>query len=117
MDPTDTFEPSALDLLGRMGPPGFTSKMIDLFLSSTSILVDMVEKSSRSGDWGGVAFAAHSLKSSAGNLGLSHLTRQADEIDRQVREGNTEAAARLAGELRSVWDAACAALRDYRSRT
>ena len=99
-----------------MGPPGLVLRMIELFLATGVDLIGAIERSAGDADWGAVAFAAHSLKSSAGNLGLSRLSEWAGEIDSLIQQGRPEQAALRAKEARAGWDGACVALKDYRSR-
>jgi len=116
MDALPTFDASMLQMLGNMAPPSFVSKMIDMYLTTTEPQVNSVDRAAREGDWGVAAFAAHSLKSSSGNLGLPRLSEAVTRIDEAIRSGDLDQARLQAALVRPLWEEACSALREFRTR-
>lgn len=90
-DPRDCLNPAVLARLRRLGPD-FPGKLIVLFLEHTPGRLDAALAGGKSGDWKAVEDAAHSLKSSAGNLGAGRLYEAAERTELAAAE------ARAAGE-------------------
>ena len=68
------------------------------------------------GDADAIVAAAHSLKSSAGNLGAAALGQRAAEIERRGRNGAAaDVLAPMVGSLRDAFTKACAALEVMRA--
>jgi HPt (histidine-containing phosphotransfer) domain-containing protein len=116
MESFKILDESVLDGLRKFGQPAFIVKMVDLFLRTTGPSVDAIEKGASESDWQSAGFAAHSLKSSSGNLGLPRLTEIVQRIEDACRHGREEDARRLSAELRPIWTASCKALGDYRAK-
>ena len=107
---------AVLEALLRYGPPSFLAKLVDVYLETTAAHVDKAEASAASGDWASLTFAAHSLKSSAGNLGLPRMLDALQRLEMAARAVDVEQAKALAGGLRRIWNDSCAALVEYRER-
>jgi len=116
MEQLPLFDESVLVSLRRFGKPAFLLRMVDMFLGTTGGPVDQAVSSAAAGDWDSVAFAAHSLKSSAGNLGLPRLTGIVQELEMAARTRNSDAATVWLSDLRRVWEDSCASLAEYRRR-
>ncbi|ERR1035437_1564072 len=116
MDQLPLQDASVLEALLRFGPPSFLMRLVDLYLDTTGTHVEKAESSAATGDWDAVAFAAHSLKSSAGNLGLPRLMDTVQKLELAARSGDTENAAALVAGLRQIWKDSCASLVEYRAR-
>ncbi len=79
--PTPTLDQAVLDRLLDWGGDTLLARMIDLFLEAAPARVEEIEDASVTGDLEALARAAHSLKSSAGNLGAERLRRAVIELE------------------------------------
>lgn len=107
MDRQDYLDHAVLDRLKTMGA-GFPNKLIALFLEHTPRRLDTALAGGRAKDWKAVEDAAHSLKSSAGNLGAVRLRELADRLEEAAatgREGNgsLDVLSSLLAELESTY--------------
>jgi HPt (histidine-containing phosphotransfer) domain-containing protein len=116
MDQLPSQDPSVLEALLRYGPPSFLVRLVDVYLETTGIHVERAESSASRGDWEGVAFAAHALKSSAGTLGLPRLLDAVQKLEVAARSEDAEQASSLVAGLRQIWTDSCAALVEYRAK-
>jgi HPt (histidine-containing phosphotransfer) domain-containing protein len=116
MEQLPLFDESVLGSLRRFGKPAFLVRMVDMFLGTTGGPVQQAVSSAATGDWDSVAFAAHSLKSSAGSLGLPRLTGIVQGLEVAARSRNSDAATVWLSELRRVWEDSCATLAEYRGK-
>lgn len=107
---------SVLETMLRFGAPAFLGRLVDVYLQTTRAQVDSAESSAATGDWDALVFAAHSLKSSAGNLGLSRMLDIAHRLELAARSRNVEETRTAAAGLRQIWSDSCAALVEYRQR-
>lgn len=110
MESTEYLDPGVIARLEKLGA-GFPRKLIALFLEHTPRRLDTALAGGRAGDWKAVEDAAHSLKSSAGNLGAVRLRELADRVEAAAAsaaapsgraEGNAEVTALLA-ELETAY--------------
>jgi len=116
MEQLPLFDESVLVSLRRFGQPAFLVRMVDMFLGTTGGPVNQAVSSAAAGDWDSVAFAAHSLKSSAGTLGLPRLTGIVQKLEIAARSRNRDAATVWLSDLRRVWEESCATLSEYRGK-
>lgn len=72
---------AVLESLGEYGPGDFLEQMIDLFLANSSQTMTSLREASAVGNGAQAAFDAHSLRSSAGNLGLLALVDAARRLE------------------------------------
>lgn len=101
MESMEYLDPGVITRLEKLGA-GFPRKLIALFLEHTPRRLDTAMAGGRAGDWKAVEDAAHSLKSSAGNLGAVRLRELADRVE--------AAASAAAGRTQGAGDADLAAL-------
>ena len=87
-----------------------------MYLETTPIHVDNAETSFAAGNWDALTFAAHSLKSSAGNLGLPRMMETVKNLELAARNRESQVAEPLVAHLRKTWMDSCAALVEYRAR-
>jgi HPt (histidine-containing phosphotransfer) domain-containing protein len=76
------FDAQPMAMLRRVGTEALAKKMIDLFLTSAPARVAAIHEGNATGDLEIARAAAHSLKSSAGQLGavaLQDLCRQIED--------------------------------------
>src|SRR4051812_39352523 len=69
------FDDAALEMIRRVGRDALATKMIDLFLVSGPERVSQILAAHATGDFTTAGRVAHSLKSSAGQLGAVGLQR------------------------------------------
>lgn len=99
----------ALQKLRTLGGDGLVSKMAELFISHAESALREAAAGVESGDLESVHRAAHSLKSSAGNLGAQRVQDLADRIDQlsERRSGEIpEEIRRLLAELEAAYASA-----------
>lgn len=90
------FDDQALQLLRRVGKGKLLSAMQLLFERDAPARLAAIRAAVAAGDTAGAARPAHSLKSSAGQLGAIGLQRACDEIERAAERGDPAAVERLA---------------------
>lgn len=100
----------ALDRLRRIGGADLVRRMIELYLEAGPGRVGSIRGSAASGNIDAVERAAHSMKSSAGNLGAIRLQHTAEALESAAAAGmiDLELVERLAHEF----EASAAALSD-----
>src|SRR5512135_2779222 len=81
----------ALERLRKLGGKELVSKMVMLFTSHAESAIRDAAGGIASGDLDTVRRAAHSLKSSAGNLGALQVQAAADEIEQLTQERAADA--------------------------
>jgi two-component system sensor histidine kinase/response regulator len=79
---TDELDPVAFERLKRLGGVKLLREMIDLFLGHAPARVEAALAAGACGDVTGVNRAAHSLKSSAANLGARVVREHAEQLER-----------------------------------
>ncbi len=101
-------DPSAVDRLLRIGGARLARQMIELFLQHGPERIALAESGLAAGDIRQIEMSAHSLKSSAGNVGAVHLQRSATELEAFVHETDPaiESLTRLVLDMRACYDAA-----------
>jgi HPt (histidine-containing phosphotransfer) domain-containing protein len=80
-------DPAALRSLERAGGPELVKQMIRLFLENLPRRVAGALAGARGGNWTEVQRAGHSLKSSAGYLGLRDLAERAAAVEDLAAQG------------------------------
>ena len=116
MDDLPLQDETVLEALLRYGPPSFLGRLIEVYLETTGPHVDSAENSAAAGDWSALVFAAHSLKSSAGNLGLPRMLDTVKKLELAARTNDAKEAMPLVECLRKTWTDSCAALVEYRAK-
>lgn len=82
------FDSEAIDMLNRVGRPGFARKMTSMFERSAPEKVATIKVAFAGCDTNAIAQAAHSLKSSAGQLGAISLQTLAGQIESAAEAGD-----------------------------
>lgn len=95
----EAVERAALERLLRIGGQDFLLEMIDLFLENAPHRIRAAQSALESGDAAGVYRAAHSLKSTAANLGARGLQGTAERLEGRAAEGDVEAMPPLVEEI------------------
>jgi HPt (histidine-containing phosphotransfer) domain-containing protein len=103
MNTASILDPAALARLSRLGGGKFTCEMIDLFLDYAGKKIAEACLAQAAGDLVGLAKAAHPLKSSAGNVGASHVQALASALEQHANQGRSEEAAAELAELEQAF--------------
>ncbi len=100
----DPFDRDALTQLRDLGGPALLAHMIPMVLTQVAARADELGSGAGDGDWTRVAFAAHGLRSTAGNVGARRVSELAAGIERAARAGEAAAAAGLLADLPPALD-------------
>jgi HPt (histidine-containing phosphotransfer) domain-containing protein len=114
MDRAEVLDGVALERLKSLGGPELLAQMIDLFLEHGSERLRAALAGERSGDRGAMERAAHSLKSTAGNLGAQALQRSAQAIELSAPTADERALTGLMRDLEARFAEARTALEEER---
>lgn len=110
-DPIETpIDPAALDTLRRFGGEKLLGQMAALFLSSVPPRLATAREAARVGDTEGLRRAAHSLKSSAAQLGAVEMQRHCDRAESLSTARAGESLAPLVADIEIAFGAAREAL-------
>lgn len=113
MDTTE-IDPEALARLEEWGGEGLLTQMIQLFLESTPERLAQIREGLERGDRELLERGAHSLKSSAANLGAERLRGLASAMEERAHRGEVVGLASLLTDLEGAHAAASDALRRIR---
>lgn len=81
-------DPTALERIERLGGRELVERMVRLFLENAAARITAAIDAARQGDDEAVERAAHSLRSSAANVGAIELQRRADVLEAALVAGN-----------------------------
>ncbi len=101
---------AAIDRLQEWGGTVLVGKMIQLFLDNTGDKMARIQSGISDREFEDSVQGAHSLKSSAGNLGAQRLSRLAARIEASSGTGDAEALAKLLPKILVAYDLTCAEL-------
>lgn len=101
-----------IERLKEWGGAGLQRKMIDLFLTHAAERLDQIRDGLSESDADKAETGAHTLKSSAGNVGASRVQTFAQEAETMAEEKNLEALQGLLPKLEVAFEEACAALKE-----
>lgn len=110
MSESDILEQHALDRLREWGGEKLLGQMIRLFLENAPARMAQIRGGADGGDPRESEKGAHSLKSSAANVGAHHLRTLAADIERVAAGGDPAAVVALLPALESAFSEAIAAL-------
>ena len=94
----------ALERISRLGGEELVGRMIAAFMENATKRVGDARQALGSGDRDGLGRAAHSLKSSAANVGAERLRALAREIEEGASGESPERLADLVGQLPATLD-------------
>ncbi|MEE2779625.1 MAG: Hpt domain-containing protein [Myxococcota bacterium] len=103
-------DPAVFDRLRRIGGEPLVKRMIDTFMGYAPGQMEVITTSTRSGEADVAGNAAHSLKSSAGNIGAMGLFALCLEVEQAGRKGDMDNLPALAAELAVVFEQVCSHL-------
>src|SRR5262245_22880040 len=108
-------DPAALERLRKLGGDALILRMFELFLGHAGSKVAEARARYDAGDLPAVERAAHSVKSSAGNLGAMRLFELAGTLERLAASGDLSEAARVVDEVERAFDCVKARIDEQRS--
>ncbi|MFC1661889.1 Hpt domain-containing protein [Gemmatimonadota bacterium] len=101
----------ALQRLDEWGGASLRRKMIEIFLETTPARMAQIRAGIDTDDLKAVEIGAHTLKSSAGNVGAVHLQRAAEEAETLANDEDMEALLTRVPVLEETFGAAQEALK------
>ena len=104
-------DPQQLERLNEWGGAGLQKKMIELFLNHAGERLEQIREGIQEDVGKKAETGAHTLKSSAGNVGAQRVQRLAQEAEELAEAGKMEALRALMPRLEEEFQAACDALR------
>lgn len=106
MSDDSRFDPAAIALLHRVGGENFVGKMTALFAAGAPGRLDAMSAAIDASDHSAGAAAAHSLKSSAGQIGAARLQQLSTHLEDAFLRADLAAARALLAESRLELEAA-----------
>lgn len=107
-------DPEALARLREWGGERLLSQMVHLFLESTPDRIRQIREGLERGEQELLERGAHSLKSSAANLGAERLRLLSEEMEEHAHRGELARAGTLLDPLVEAHEAALGALRAFK---
>jgi HPt (histidine-containing phosphotransfer) domain-containing protein len=105
-------DPTALSRLREWGGEKLLTQMVRLFLDNSAARVEQIRTGVQGGDAKEAEKGAHSLKSSAANVGAERLRGIAAAIEQRASAGQSAELASLLPDLESAYALTRAALED-----
>lgn len=90
---------AALDRLRRLGGNELLLRMLELYVSGSARQVESMQAAWQARDLETIGAAAHSLRTSAGNLGLDRLSSLATSLEEGIRGGRADGLESLLEQL------------------
>ncbi|MEM7415493.1 MAG: Hpt domain-containing protein [Gemmatimonadota bacterium] len=103
MTDTQVIDPSALERLKEWGGDKLAAQMVRLFLKNSGMRMDQIRTGVTQDDPEETERGAHSLKSSAANIGAEHLRTLATKIESASLDQNLEAMRELLPDIESAY--------------
>lgn len=100
-----------MDRLREWGGGGLQRKMIDLFLTHAQLRLEQIREGLTAGNAENAETGAHTLKSSAGNVGAQRVQRLAQDAESLAEAGDMAELEALFPSLEEEFRGACDALR------
>ena len=110
MEVDGILDESAVTRLKRIGGVALAKQMIELFLQHGPERIGQAETGYAAGDLRMVEHAAHSMKSSAGNVGAVRLQAAASAVESATEANDDSTLHALVKAMRAEYDAASVAL-------
>lgn len=103
MTDSQIIDPQALDRLREWGGDKLAGQMVRLFLKNSGTRMDQIRTGVGKGDLPEAERGAHSLKSSAANIGAEHLRTLATRIESAALDESVDDARTLLPELETAY--------------
>ncbi|MDX1646643.1 MAG: Hpt domain-containing protein [Longimicrobiales bacterium] len=110
MTQTEVIDPQALERLREWGGEKLAAQMVRLFLKNSGTRMDQIRNGVGNGDPEETERGAHSLKSSAANIGADALRILATRIEAAALEGQLEKMQELLPPLEGAYASVMVAL-------
>jgi HPt (histidine-containing phosphotransfer) domain-containing protein len=107
-------DPAAVERLRKLGGDELIARMIELFFSYAEPKVALARASLEAGELEAAGRAAHSLKSSAGNLGAQELALVSSDVEAAAMKQDGTEVLRLLEDLEAAFARAKARLEELR---
>lgn len=104
------------EMADQLGGPGLIIDLIGLLFEEAPKHVGRMEEAAEAGDADTLRRAAHTLKSSAGQLAAAELSRMARELEARGEAGEMDGAVEAVAEARREWEAVRADLEELRAK-
>jgi HPt (histidine-containing phosphotransfer) domain-containing protein len=104
MSDTHIIDPQALERLREWGGEKLAGQMVRLFLKNSGTRMDQIRSGVGSSDLQEAERGAHSLKSSAANIGAETLRTMATRMESAALDDRVEDARALLPQLESAYD-------------
>ena len=111
MNELPVVDPAQLERLNEWGGVELQGKMIGLFLTHAAERLDQIKEGLADGSPEKSETGAHTLKSSAGNVGAQRVQRLAQDAESLAEAGKLDELQVLLPSLEEEFDAACEALK------
>ena len=102
IDPT-IIDPAALERLVKWGGPSLSNEIVQLFLENGPARMDQIRVAIDGEDLDAPERGAHSLKSSAANVGAHHIQRFASEVELAASGGDLQTVRDLIPNLEEAY--------------
>ena len=106
MSDSQVIDPQALERLREWGGEKLAGQMVRLFLKNSGTRMDQIRSGVASSDLQEAERGAHSLKSSAANIGAETLRTMATRMESAALDDSVEDARALLPQLESAYDSA-----------
>jgi HPt (histidine-containing phosphotransfer) domain-containing protein len=112
MDDLPLVDPEQIERLNEWGGPGLQRKMIDLFLTHAQERLEQIRNGIAERNPESAETGAHTLKSSAGNVGAQRVQRLAQEAEELAEARKMDDLEALLPSLEEEFRRACDALNE-----
>lgn len=106
MTNSEILDPQALERLREWGGDKLASQMVRLFLKNSGTRMDQIRTGAADGDVEEAERGAHSLKSSAANIGAEIVRTLATQLESACLEDNPDGVRRILPDLESAYSRA-----------
>lgn len=103
---------TALEGLRALGGDGLVRQMVSIFIDHSAGRIDALRSALDAGDLDGAAGAAHTLKGSSRQLGLSEMAEACLALEQACKGGDASASQTLAAAVHESYTAAAELLRE-----
>ncbi len=110
MTESEVIDPQAIERLKEWGGEKLAGQMVRLFLKNSGTRMDQIRTGIAEADVEEAERGAHSLKSSAANIGGEHLRTLATKIEAAALANDVEGMRQLGPELEAAYSAVMDAL-------
>ncbi len=96
-------DPAALERLEEWGGPGLSKEIVQLFLDHGPVRMDQIRGAMDGEDLEAPERGAHSLKSSAANVGAHHVHKVASDVELAASDGDLQRVRELSPKLEEAY--------------